>query len=190
MCASTYSEEQIKRYLEILHNYSNQTVEDGDRKPKCCNCQKSDCFSIYSGYKIWDSCGCLNGHVLGYYDKDYSRLHHRRKSIYQGKYHYEKKVSQVSKRLQLTEDQKYDLFYKLMAIDNHVMEILNKQFCRKRMISIFYLIKKFLEEMGNEKYKLVYIKISEKTLENYEKWWKNYQSLNDSSVKAPVNNPS
>ena len=81
-----------------------------------------------------------------------------------------------------------------MAIDNHVMEILNKQFCRKRMMSIFYLIKKILEEMGNEKYKLVYLKISGQTLANYEKWWNSYKSLNNglnhSSVKAPVNNSS
>ena len=76
-----------------------------------------------------------------------------------------------------------------MAIDNHVMEILNKQFCQKRMISIFDLIKKILEEMGNEKYKLVYLKISGQTLENYEKWWNSYKSLNNSSVETPVNNP-
>ena len=138
MCASTYSEEQIKRYLDILHNYSNQTVEDGDRKPKCCNCQRSDCFSIYTGYNVCENCGVLNGHVLGYFDqKDYDRLLFRKKSIYQRKYHYEKKVNQVSKRLQLTDEQKYNLYKKLMEIDNHVMEILNKQFCRKRMISIF-----------------------------------------------------
>ena len=68
-----------------------------------------------------------------------------------------------------------------MAIDNHVMEILNKQFCRKRMISIFYVIKNFLEEMGNEKYKLVYLKISEQTLANYEKWWNSYKSLNNAA---------
>ena len=77
-----------------------------------------------------------------------------------------------------------------MAIDNHVMEILNKQFCRKRMISIYYLTKKILEEMGNKKYKLVYLKISKQTLENYEKWWKCFKSLNNSSMKAPVNNSS
>ena len=83
-----------------------------------------------------------------------------------------------------------------MAKDNHVMEILNKQFCRKRMISIFYLIKKFLEEMGCEKYKLVWLKISGQTLANYEKWWNSNKSLNsvpafdDTSVKAPVNNSS
>ena len=70
------------------------------------------------------------------------------------------------------------------------MEILNKQFCRKRMISIFYLIKKILKEMGNKKYKLVYLNISDQTLANYEKWWNSYKSISDSSVKTPVNNAS
>ena len=130
------------------------------------------------GYRICDYCGAANGHVLGYYDvKDYDRLHFRKKSIYQRKYHHEKKVNQVSRRIHLNEDQKYELYNKLMSIDNHFMEILNKKYCRKRMISIFYLIKKFLEEMGNEKYKLVYLKISDQTMENYEKWWDSYKSL-------------
>ena len=65
-----------------------------------------------------------------------------------------------------------------MEIDQHTMEILNKQFYRKRMISILFLIKKFLEEMGSEKYKLVDLKISKQTLANYEKWWNSYKSLN------------
>ena len=64
-----------------------------------------------------------------------------------------------------------------MEIDNNVMEILNNQYCRKRMISIFYLIKKLLAEMGCEKYKLVYLKISKQTLDNYENWWDSYKSL-------------
>ena len=175
-----YTEEQVEKYLEILNNYNNLSVEDGNRKVRCRNCQ-SDCFFVESGYNICDSCGTTNGHVLGYYDyKDYDRLHFRKKSIYQRKYHYEKKIDQVSKRLHLTEDQKYDLYNNLMAIDNHVMEILNKQFCRKRMISIFYLIKKFLEKMGVES-KLVYLKISEQTLSNYEKWWKCFKSLNNAA---------
>ena len=191
-----YTVEQIEKYLEILNNDNKQAEEEVGKRIVCWNCQ-SDCFFINSGYKICDPCGTSNGHVLGYYDqKDYDRLHFRKKSIYQRKYHHEKKIDQVSKRLHLTEDQKYCLYNKIMAIDNHVMEILNKQFCRKRIISIFYLIKKFLEEMGNEKYKLVYLKISKQTLENYEKWWDSYKSLNsvpafdDSSVKALVNNSS
>ena len=173
-----YTEEQIKKYLEILRSYNN-THSEGEKntKVRCRNCQ-SDSFFVELGYNICDFCGTSNGHVLGYFDlKEYDRLHFRKKSIYQRKYHYEKKVNQVSRRLHLTEDQKYELYNKLMAIDNHVMEILNKKYCRKRMISIFYLIKKLLEEMGNEKYKLVYLKISPQTLANYEKWWDSYKSL-------------
>ena len=185
----SYREEEIKRYLDILNNYkkSQQAVDCIPLTP-CC---QQSITSIYSGYKLCESCGTLNGHVLGYYDqKDNDRLHFRKKSIYQRKYHYEKKVNQVSESLQLTDEEKYDLYNKLMTIDNHIMEILNKQFCRKRMISIFYLIKKILEEMGNEKYKLVYLKISKQTLSNYGKWWNAYKLFNDSSVKAPVNNSS
>ena len=44
--------------------------------------------------------------------------------------------------------------------------------------------------MGKKKYKLVDLNISDQTLVNYEKWWPGYKSLNDSSVKTPVNNSS
>ena len=189
----SYTEDQIKKYLEILHNYTKKPVEEVDvsSRAKCWNCDNSECFFIHLGFKICDYCSASNGHVLGFYDvKDYDRLHFRKKSIYQRKYYYEKKVNQVSKRINLTDEQKYELYNKLMEIDNHVMEILNKKYCRKRMISIFYLIKKLLEEMGCEKYKLLYLKISSQTLENYEKWWNSYRSINHSSVKKPVNNSS
>ena len=67
-----------------------------------------------------------------------------------------------------------------MKIDNNVMEILDKEYNRKRMISIEYLIKKLLDEMGVESSKackLVYLKISPQTLDNYENWWDSYKSL-------------
>ena len=177
----TYTKEEIEKYLEILRSYNNSQSEEKENiKVRCRNCQ-SDSFTIETGYNICESCGLTNGHVLGYFDlKECDRFHFRKKSIYQRKYHYEKKVNQVSRRLHLTEDEKCELCNKLMVIDNHVMEILNKQFCRKRMISIFYLIKKLLEEMGGESSKaskLVYLKISPQTLENYEKWWDAYKSL-------------
>ena len=185
----TYTKEEIDKYLEILRSYNNaQSEEKANTKVRCRNCQ-SVSFSIETGFNICDSCGLTNGHVLGYFDlKEYDRFYFRKKSIYQRKYHYEKKVNQVSKRLNLTDEQRYELYNKLMEIDNHIMEILNKKYCRKRMISIFYLIKKLLEQMGCEKSKLVYLKISPQTLANYEKWWNSYKSINHSSVKKPVNN--
>ena len=127
----SYTEDQIQKYLEILHKYTKKPVEKVI-KNKCCNCQNSECFTIDSGYKICDYCGAAIGHVLGFYDvKDYDRLYFRKKSIYQRKYHYEKKVNQVSKIINLTDEQKYELYNKLIQIDNHVMEILYKQYCRR-----------------------------------------------------------
>ena len=177
----TYTEDQIKNYLEILHNYTSKPIEESNLKAKCINCENSTSFTIDYGYKICDECGVANGHVLGFYDnKDHERLFYRKKSVYQRKYHYEKKVNQVSKRINLTDEQKYELYSKLMEIDNNVMEILNKQYCRKRMISISFLIKKLLAEMGDESSeasKLIYLKISPQTLDNYENWWDSYKSL-------------
>ena len=176
----SYTEDQIKQYLEILHKYASQPVEEEDnsKKARCCNCQNSECFTIDSGYKICDYCGVANGHVLGFYDvKDYDRLYFRKKSIYHRKYHYEKKVNQISKRINLNDEQKCELYDRLIKIDNYIMEILNKQYFRKRMININYLTKKLLEEMGCEKYKLIELKISPQTLEIYDQWWTSYKNL-------------
>ena len=169
----SYTREQIEIYLNILEKYKSNKSENID-KVRCSNCRE-DNFSTYLGQYICNSCGVFNGYVLGYYDiSEKSRFFYKKKSIYNRKYHYEKKVNQISKRLKLNEDEKCQLYDNLIKIDNNVMEILNKQFCRRRMINIFYLIKKILQEMGNEKYKLVYLKISPQTLEHYEKWWENY----------------
>ena len=173
----TYSEEEIKKYLDILHNY-NKPMQQFSPKSKCSNCSNTEFFTIDSGYKICDGCGVLNGHVLGFFDvKDYDRLYYRQKSIYHRKYHYEKKVNQISKRINLNDEQKCELYDRLIKIDNYIMEILNKQYFRKRMININYLTKKLLEEMGCEKYKLIKLKISPQTLEIYEKWWLSYKEL-------------
>ena len=120
----------------------------------------------------------FNGHVLGYWDiKEYNRFHYRKKSIYQRRYHYEKKVNQISNKLNLNDDQKHELYNRLMNIDNNVIKKINKDFIPKRMINIFYIIKKLLEEMDCEKSSQIYLKISSKTLEYYEKWWESYINL-------------
>ena len=168
----SYTEDQIKKYQEISHNYTSNPPEEVNLKAKCSNCENRTSFTIDYGYKICDECGVANGHVLGFYDnKDFDRLHYRKKSVYQRKYYYEKKVNKISKRINLKNEQKNELYSKLMEIDNHIMEILNKEYNRKRMISIEYLIKKLLDEMGGESSKaskLIYLKISPQTLDNYE----------------------
>ena len=39
-----YTEDQIKKYLEILHNYTKKLVEELSRKTKCWNCQNTEFF--------------------------------------------------------------------------------------------------------------------------------------------------
>ena len=174
----TYTEEEIKKYLDILNNYTSKPVEEFSEKSKCLGCPNTEFFTIDSGYKICDECGTANGQVLGLFHlKDLDRLHYRKKSIYHRKYHYEKKVNQISKLINLNDEQKCELYDRLIKIDNYIMEILNKKYFRKRMININYLTKKLLEEMGCEKYKLIELKISPQTLKIYEKWWTSYKNL-------------
>ena len=161
----TYTEEEINKYLNILHNYNKRTQQFSP-KSKCRGCPNNKSFTIDSGLKICDECGVSNGCVLGLFDiKDLDRLYYRKKSIYHRKYHYEKKVNQISKRINLNDEEKCKLYEKLL------------KYFRKRMININYLTKKLLKEMGCEKYKLIVLKISPQTLEIYEKWWGSYKEI-------------
>ena len=183
-----YTKEQIKEYTEIFLKYKKQLEEPLLKEERIyTTCVNPDCitnqqpqppeFYIESGFYMCESCDSFNGHALGYYDlKEYDRFHYRKKSIYQRKYHYENKVKDISKRLALTDDEQYCLYNKLMEIEEKTINEINEHFNRKRMISVFYLIKKLLEEMGCEKYKQIGLKLSKETFANYEKWWEYYKN--------------
>ena len=173
----SYTEEEIKKYLNILSNYK-KSLQQFKLKSKCKGCSNTESFSSYSGYNMCNECGTLNSHILGQFDlKDFDRLYYRKKSIYHRKYYYYKKVNQIYKLINLTDEQKCELYNRLLKIDNYIMEILNNQYIRKRMININYVIKKFLEEMGCENYKNIEFKISPQILEIYDKWWESYKKL-------------
>ena len=66
-----YTEEEIKKYLDILHNYKverNCYLGKTTGKAKCKNCSNTENFTIDWGQKICNECGVLNGHVLGLFD--------------------------------------------------------------------------------------------------------------------------
>ena len=184
-----YTKEQIEEYTEIFLKYKKQLEEPLLKEERIyTTCVNPDCitnqhepqppnFYVESGFYMCESCDSPNGHALGYYDmKEYDRFHYRKKSIYQRKYHYENKVKDISKRLALTDDEQYCLYNKLMEIEVKTIDEINEHFNRKRMISVFYLIKKLLEEMGCEKYKQIGLKLSKETFANYEKWWEYYKN--------------
>ena len=177
----SYTEEEIKKYLDILNNYKIEregVIEGIYGSPICKGCSNTESFSSYLGQNMCNECGTLNGHVLGHFDiKDFDRLYYRKKSIYHRKYYYDKKVKNISKLINLTHEQKIELYNRLLKIDNYNINIINKQYLRKRMININYVIKKFLEKMGCENYKNIKIKINPQTLEIYDNWWKSYNNL-------------
>ena len=170
----SYREEEIKKYLNILHNY--KVEKEGS--PICKGCLKPENFSTYSGQYLCLECGKLKGHILGNFElKDFDRLHYQKKSIYHRKYYFDKKIKNISKLINLTDEEKSELYEKILNIDSNNMKIINDKYFRKRMININYVIKKILEEMGCEKYKNIEIKISPQILEIYDNWWKSYKKI-------------
>ena len=167
----SYSEKEIKKYLNILHNYK---VERKVRE-HICNPKN---FSTYLGQYVCNECGVLKGHILGNIElKDFDRLHYQKKSIYHRKYYFDKNVRVISKLINLTDEEKCQLYDRLLILDSNNMKLINKKYSRKRMININYVIKKNLEEMGCENYKNIKLKISPKILEIYDNWWKSYKEL-------------
>ena len=39
-----YSEEEIQRYINILHNLTKPPEKETGQKTRCWNCQRDDCF--------------------------------------------------------------------------------------------------------------------------------------------------
>ena len=165
----TYTEEEIKKYLNILNNY-REGLKKKVCSPCCLNTKK---FSTYLGQYICIECGKLKGHILGKFDiNDFDRLHYQKKSIYHRKYYFNKKIFKL---INLNNEEKSKLYEELLNLNSNNIKIINKQYCRKRMININFIIKKILEEMGCEKYKNIKIKISPKILVTYNNWWKSYK---------------
>ena len=154
-----------------MHNYTKNFTDESNLKAKCTNCENRTFWTIDFGYKICEECGITNGHVLGYFDpKEYDRLYFRKKSVYQRKYYYEKKIKQIPN---LSGEDKNLLYKKLMGIDEKVIKKVNKKFSRKRMINIFYIINR----MGlKNKIKL---NISQQTKKYYDRWWESYLRLKE-----------
>ena len=186
------SEDQLGLYNEIMKKYHRQQQEGmQSHYRKCVNpdCEQesyqrggfggmqSPQFYIESGYYFCEKCDSCNGKALGFFDyKEYDRFSYRRKSIYQRKYHYENTVKDIEKRLSLSDDEEYLLLTKLKDIDEDIIREINSHFKRKRIISIYYIIKKILKEMGCQKYQQLGLKLSKETFQTYEKWWEMYQS--------------
>ena len=172
----SYTQEEIQKYLSIMEE--NKVKRRGFRENQGSPCCDDVHFIIWSGYRLCENCGTTSGHVLGYFDaKEYDRFHFQKKSVYQPKYYYEKKVSQISDKIDLSDEEKSLVYDKLIKIDEKTKKKINADFGRKRLVNVLYLIKRILEEIGSDKSEEIKLKIGKKTLNNYDKWWQEYQNF-------------
>ena len=184
----TYSEEEIKKYLNILRNFNDcldvyTPVLDKHiptkipEKVSCENCGNTYFFKDH-GFRYCNKCFYSVGRV---FIKDFTskdRCHFQKKSVYKRSYHYQDKIEEISKNFDLLimPEVHCKLSLKLQEIDK-VMEKINKNYERKRMINITYLIKRILSEYDKSEADKIQLKLSDKTLKFYDDWYKTYQKI-------------
>ena len=184
----TYSEEEIKKYLNILRNFDDgldvyTPVLDKHialkipEKVSCENCGNTHFFKD-KGFRYCNKCFYSVGRV---FIKDFTSkdgCHFQKNSVYKRSYHYQNKLEEVSKKynLDITPEVHYELRLDLEKIDNKLNKI-NDTYQRKRLINITYLIKRILGEYDKSEADKIQLKLSDKTLKFYDEWYKTYLSI-------------
>ena len=154
----SYTEEEIKKYLNMLSNYK-KSIKQFTLKLKCKGCTNTEFFLSYLGFNMCNECGTLNGHLRNIEIKDFDRLHYQKKSIYYRKYYFDKKVKDILKLIDITDEEKCELYDKLLILDSNIIKVINKKYFRKRMININYVIKKFWRKWGVKNIKILKLKL-------------------------------
>ena len=183
-----YSEEEITQYTNILRNFNDgldvyTPVLDNHiplkipEKLSCENCGNTHFFKDH-GFRYCNKCFYSVSRV---FIKDFTsrdRCHFQKKSVYKRSYHYQNKIEEIRKKIDLDirPEVQFKLTSDLKKIDNALNKI-NDQYKRKRLINITYLIKRILGEYDKSEADKIQHKPSDKTLKFYDDWYKTYQTI-------------
>ena len=181
----TYSEEEIKKYLNILQNYRDglniiSPIKDEHIPPKtpeivsCENCGNTRFFKD-GGFRYCKKCFYSVGRVFVKEISFKDRCCFRQKCICKREYHYQNKIEEINRKvaLEIAGQEKFELLLKLQKIDK-VMEKINEKWKRKRLINISYLIKRVLSEYDKTRVDKIKLHLSEKILKFYDEWYDNF----------------
>ena len=137
----TYSEEEIQKYLNILHSfsgkYNNAVFYDTiplkiTEKVYCYNCGNTH-FIEGDGLSYCNKCFHSIGNILGYNEiTERDRCCFHQKSIYKRENHYQNKIKEINTKfnLEMSSDEKFELLLKLQKIDK-VMKTINEKWKEK-----------------------------------------------------------
>ena len=147
-------------------------------KVSCENCGNTHFFK-HKGFRYCEKCFYSLGRVFigDFTSKDH--YYFQKKSIYKREYHYQNKIEEISKKIDLLimPEVYYKLRLDLQKIDK-VIEKINEKYKRKRLINITYLIKRVLSEYDKSGTDKIQLNLSEKTLKFYDEWYDSYYYQN------------
>ena len=164
----SFTQQQIEQYINILQKYSKPKPKE---KPECDH-QLKDCKP---GFLICKLCASLIQKIehKSYYN-DFQRCHFKKKSVCDRRYHFENKINYLIKKFDLDFDSEtLNKLYKILNEINEkeMLKKINKEFNRKRLINVNFLIKKILEIINPNLADKIKINNSPNTLELYNSWW-------------------
>ena len=180
----SYSEEEIKKYLNILQNFKDENVPPKlPEKVSCENCGYTHFFKD-GGYRYCKKCFYSVGRVFIKEVNFKDRCCFRQKCVYKREYHCQNKIEEINRNfgLEMSSQEKFELLLKLQKIDK-VMEKINEKWKRKRLINILYLIKRVLSETDKTRADKIKLHLSENTLKFYDQWYDHFQKTQSFHTK-------
>ena len=138
---------------------------------------------IKDGFIVCKNCGQVHDYLTAdeYVDFYENRHKMKRKSVYHRKYHILNVINDIAQNnnIQVGYYNREKILRIFRFIDQVTPEVNN--FCRKRLISVNFIIKQLFDILGVE-YKIIALTQSKNTLRYYQNWWERVYSL----IKADI----
>ena len=160
--------------------FCNKQIQDPGKPRRyfCCDSMRL----IKDDFIVCKNCGQLHDQ---YFSSDYidfyeNRYRIKRKSVYHRKYHIINAMNDIAQinGIQIGYYNRENILRICKLIDN----VTQPDVCRKRLISVYFIIKQLFDILGVE-YKIIPLTQSKNTLRYYENWWERVYDL----IKTDVN---
>ena len=178
--------EELKNMDEITCPFCNQEIgEHTIKKGTCCSEQNVE---NHDNMNVCIKCGSVYGYenaheFVDFYDNIYKI---QRKSIYHREYHIKNKITDLccKNKYQISPNDEQKVIKVFEEIDKILPQI-NQD--RKRMIDINYILKQIFMMLNLPIEKAIKYPKSKETLDKYEKYWNDIQSLIGDKIKSIIN---
>ena len=169
MCTEEIHQMLIQEENAINCIFCCKQIQDPGKPRRyfCCSNMKL----VKDGYLVCINCGQVHDYLTAneYIDFYENRYRIKRKSVYHRKYHIINVMNDIAQTngIQIGYYNRENILRIFKLIDNVTHQ---PGVCRKRLISVNFIIKQLFDMLGIE-YKFIPITKSKKTLNYYRQWW-------------------